>query len=117
MVIGNLIIGERYAEPQGPSRIVNETTGDYCDMDFKVRGAWSTKTEDLQYVSGEVKTKNGETKYSFGGKYLDKVYATSIETGNKFVIFEQRKFPKGPQDSKKIYGMNLYSLQMNSISD
>ena len=28
MVIGNLVIGERYAEPLGLARLVNETTGD-----------------------------------------------------------------------------------------
>ena len=43
MVIGNLVIGERYAEPLGLARLVNETTGDYCEMDFKGRGTFSTR--------------------------------------------------------------------------
>ena len=59
MVIGNLFIGERYAEPTGDSILKNETTGEFAEINFKPRGAWSTKPEDLQYVSGSIKSKNG----------------------------------------------------------
>jgi len=43
LVIGNIVIGERYAEPQGPLKVYNETTGDLCEMECKPRGTWSTK--------------------------------------------------------------------------
>ena len=117
MVIGNLIIGEKYAEPQGLSRIVNETTGDYCEMDFKARGTFSTRESDLQFVSGHVKTKIGETKYTLSGKYLEKLEAKCQESGQSFTVFESPKFPKGTHDQKKMYGMNLYALQMNYLTD
>ena len=47
LVVGNLIVGGRYVEPQGPCKIINETTGDICEIDFKYRGLWSTNEEDL----------------------------------------------------------------------
>jgi len=43
LVIGNIVIGERYAEPQGPLKIVNDNTGDIAECEFKPRGTWSTK--------------------------------------------------------------------------
>ena len=43
LVIGNIIIGERYVEPQGHSKITNQTNGDVCEIEFKGRGGWSTK--------------------------------------------------------------------------
>ena len=44
-MIGNLIIGETYLEPQGQAEIINVDTGDRVDFDFKIRG-WSGKNKD-----------------------------------------------------------------------
>lgn len=54
LVVGNLFIGDRYCEPQGPSKVENRTTGDVCFMDFKTRGAWTTPEEDKNFLSGTV---------------------------------------------------------------
>lgn len=43
IVIGNIFIGERYCEPHGNFRIVNDTTGEFAEVEFKERGMWSTK--------------------------------------------------------------------------
>jgi hypothetical protein len=40
MHVGNLIIGERYLEPQGLVTVVNQMTGDYCEINYKARGNW-----------------------------------------------------------------------------
>lgn len=40
MHVGNLIIGERYIEPQGKIVIKNEATGDECEIEYKARGNW-----------------------------------------------------------------------------
>lgn len=54
LVVGNIIVGERYAEPQGPSKITNHTTGHVCLLDYKARGIWTTREEDKHFVSGTV---------------------------------------------------------------
>ena len=59
MVVGNIFMGERYAEPSGAARITNETTGEFAEFEFRQRGAWSTRPEDLQFVSGTIKSKTG----------------------------------------------------------
>ena len=42
MVVGNIIIGERYCEPQGQSDIICEQSGDSASIIFKIRDTWST---------------------------------------------------------------------------
>jgi hypothetical protein len=64
-----LIVGDRYCEPQGSCKIENITTGDTCEIIFKVRGAFSTKEKDKCFSSATIKNKNGEVKYTIQGKY------------------------------------------------
>ena len=110
LVIGNIIIGERYAEPQGPFIMTNTTTGDICEADIKPRGTWNTKEEDKQYISAVIKNKDGQVKYTLSGRYTKEINATEVETGKTFTVWSAPKFPEGPQPIKKIYGMNLYAL-------
>jgi hypothetical protein len=110
LVIGNLMMGERYAEPQGVCRITNESTGDFADVEYKPRGLWSTKESDKNFASAELRSKDGILKYSVEGKYTDVISATNVENGQSFEVYRAPNFPPGPQDPKKIYGMNLYSM-------
>ena len=59
LVIGNLMVGERYAEPSGAARIVNDITGDVAEIEFKPRGTWHTKEADKFAIYAEVKGKDG----------------------------------------------------------
>jgi hypothetical protein len=52
-----------------------------CEINFKQRGTWSTKEEDKQFVSAEVKDKNGELKYLIFGKYNKELLCTNISNG------------------------------------
>lgn len=68
-------------------------------------------------IVGCVKDETGVEKYTFNGRYQGKIEATDIETGEVFTVYEVPKFPEGPQDISKIYGMNLIALQNNTISE
>jgi hypothetical protein len=46
-------------EPSGAAGIKNLDTGEYCEMDYKARGAWNTAEADKLFLTGEVKDKNG----------------------------------------------------------
>lgn len=41
----------------------------------------------------------------------------SEESGESFTIYETPQFPQTTHDPKKMYGMNLYALQMNNLTD
>lgn len=49
MIVGNIMIGERYIEPQGESTVICEETGDTALITFKQRG-WSTKSSEENSV-------------------------------------------------------------------
>ena len=68
-------------------------------------------------MQGLVKDASGVIKYRFKGKYTERIIATDMETGKQEIVVEIPKFPQGPQDLKKIYGMNLYALQLNNMSE
>jgi hypothetical protein len=109
-VIGNLVIGQRYCEPQGNCKFTCETTGEFVDVEFKVRGAWSTKPEDINYATAIVKTRAGVPKYKLYGKYTDCIMAVNLETNEEFECFRAPVFPEPPQAIERTYGMNLYAL-------
>ncbi len=81
LVVGNLVIGERYVEPQGKSQIFNKTNGDFREILFRPRDTWKTKEEDKNFISGAIKDKNGIEKFKIWGKYSDKIYLQNSLTG------------------------------------
>lgn len=110
-MIGNLIIGDTYLEPQGPSEIVNVDTGDRVDFDFKIRG-WSGKNKDA--LVGIVKDAKGVAKYQISGKYSENFELKNLETDEVEILWTA---PEPPENSHLMYNMNSYSLQLNLLPD
>ena len=46
LVVGNLILGDRYIEPHGSCKISNKSNGDTCEIIYRPRDTWKTKEED-----------------------------------------------------------------------
>jgi hypothetical protein len=65
--IHNLLIGKMYIEVRGKTRIINHTTGDICDMEWKERG-WSGKPFRIE---GTVKSASGEPRYKMHGIFTE----------------------------------------------
>lgn len=111
MMIGNLIIGDTYVEPQGATEIVNHSTGERCDLEFKPRG-WTSQNKDS--VFGEVRDSNGVPKYQIVGKYSQSMDVINVETQETWQIW---KAPEQPESAERIYGMNNFALQLNLLSE
>ena len=43
-----------------------------------MRGVWSTKEQDKQFVSAFIKDKDGTLRYTIEGKYTEELIATNI---------------------------------------
>ena len=56
LVVGNILVGERYVEPQGKGHITCEATGDRADIQFKERGFFANKAEE-NYVEAFITNK------------------------------------------------------------
>lgn len=70
-VIG-IITGNPTVDNYGPMEIKNWTTGETCVLDFKPRG-W--KASSAYQVTGRVSDATGNTRWSIGGRWNDKLYA------------------------------------------
>ncbi|PGH16926.1 hypothetical protein AJ80_04994 [Polytolypa hystricis UAMH7299] len=70
-VVG-IITGNPTVDNHGRMEIKNWATGETCVLDFKPRG-W--KAASAYQVSGKVMDKHGQTKWSIGGRWNDKIYA------------------------------------------
>ncbi len=70
-VVG-IITGNPTVDNYGRMEIKNWTTGEVCTLDFKQRG-W--KASSAYHVTGKVMDKAGNTKWSIGGRWNDKLYA------------------------------------------
>jgi len=70
-VIG-IITGSPTVDNYGVMEIKNHTTGETCTMDFKPRG-W--KASSAFQVTGKVQDRSGNTRWSIGGRWNDKIYA------------------------------------------
>lgn len=113
MVVGNIVMGERYCEPQGQSEIRCDTTGDSASIMFKVRG-WSTKSKDENSVQAIIKDKTGVECYKITGRYVESLYVEDLRSGEKWSVFNA---PAKPQNYDKMFGMNILSLQLGVLSE
>ena len=116
LVVGNIFIGQQWVAPQGKAKIENTDTGEVAHLEYKERGAWSTREEDINFLSGSVFDKNGVEKYKFYGKFTDEIRARNLETGQEEIIARSTKILPTQQDPKKIYGLTTLALQMNNIT-
>lgn len=104
MVIGNLIIGETYIEPQGTIEIINHNTGERCELEFKQRG-WTTSNKES--VFGVIKDENNKAKYHITGKYTKSLNLVNLQTKESKELWQA---PSLPESSVRTYGMNNLAL-------
>ncbi|TVY59540.1 Oxysterol-binding protein-like protein, partial [Lachnellula suecica] len=70
-VIG-IITGSPTVDNYGPMEVKNWTTGEVCMIDFKARG-W--KASSAYQLSGRVNDRDGQPRFSIGGRWNNKIYA------------------------------------------
>lgn len=70
-VIG-IITGNPTVDNYGPMEVKNWATGETCILDFKARG-W--KASSAYQVAGKIVDAQGNTAWSMGGRWNDKIYA------------------------------------------
>ena len=104
IVVGNLVLGERYIEPYGEATIVNVETNEECVIDFLPRN--KAKGEDK--LTAEVKDVSGKVAYRLKGNYNDSVRLID-EKGKETTIYEA---PENflPPNHKEIWGMNYFAM-------
>lgn len=65
-------------------------------------------------VRGIVRDAMNRERFIITGSYVGDLVAKDLRTNHEWVIF---RAPERPPNSKQMFGMNYYSLQMNYMSD
>jgi len=84
VIVGNLIIGESYTEPQGSTLVMNHTTGEKCQLEFKARG-WTSKHNNSCF--GVIKDANGKPAFEISGKYTQSLEVKNLATQETFTAW------------------------------
>lgn len=127
-VIG-IITGNPTVDNYGPMEIKNWTTGEMCVIEFKPRG-W--KASSAYQVTGRVNDADGQTRFSIGGRWNNKLYARftpgyeatveepkngagthrgSVSDPNQvFLVWEANKRPPGIPFNLTPFGVTLNAI-------
>lgn len=71
MVVGNIVIGERFIEPQGTATILNIGTGDECVITFKPRSFFTGK--NMHEIVAAIKDPTGNVAYTLEGNFTESI--------------------------------------------
>lgn len=126
-VVG-IITGNPTVDNYGPMEVKNWNTGEVCIIDFKPRG-W--KISSAYHVTGKAMDRNGNVKWSLGGRWNDKIFArhtpgfqdTNVSTsteissrttsGSKaFMIWQANPRPEGIP-----FNLTPFVITLNAIDD
>ncbi|KAI5289894.1 hypothetical protein KEM54_002962 [Ascosphaera aggregata] len=127
-VVG-IITGNPTVDNYGPMEIRNWATGEVCIVDFKARG-W--KVSSAYHVTGKAMDKDGNVKWSLGGRWNDKLFArhtpgfqdTNVSTSaasstrpptsasTAFMIWQANARPEGIP-----FNLTPFVITLNAIDD
>ncbi len=124
-VIG-IITGSPTVDNYGPMEVKNWSTGEVCLLDFKARG-W--KASSAYQISGRVTDVDGQTRFSLGGRWNNKLYArltpgyeapvdepkpgqlshrgSVTDPGQAFLVWEANPRPSGIPFNLTSFGVTL----------
>ncbi|CCU75258.1 oxysterol-binding protein [Blumeria hordei DH14] len=106
-VIG-IITGSPMVENYGPMEVKNWNTGETCMIDFKSRG-W--KVSSAYHLSGRVNDANGQTRYSIGGRWNNKIYAR-LTPGYEATVEEPESTTSDPNQAFLVWEANPRPLNI-----
>lgn len=100
--------------------VTNITSGEYAELDYYRRTMFGNKADDIHRVRGSIFTPAGQPTHKFEGRYSELLGVKSMgisDYGKTTWIYRPPKFVPTEQETKKIWGMNMHSLQMNHLPD
>jgi oxysterol-binding protein 1 len=78
--VHNLVIGKLYIDVHGKTQVINHTTQETCDIDWKERG-WTGKNANM--MVGTVKSASGKPHYKVSGKFTEGLYLLNMESNEE----------------------------------
>jgi len=78
--VHNLVIGKLYIDVHGKSSIINHTSQESCDLDWKERG-WTGKNANL--LLGTIKSASGKAHYKVQGRFTEGLNLVNLESNEE----------------------------------
>eukprot|EP00347_Sterkiella_histriomuscorum_P007059 403350406 len=109
--VHNLIIGKLYIDVHGKTSVINHTTQETCEVEWKERG-WSGKNANI--MNAIVKTPSGKALFKVHGRFTDSLNLVNLDTNEESEIW--RASPK-PEQADHMYEFTQFALQLNYLPD
>ncbi|EGR30773.1 oxysterol-binding protein, putative [Ichthyophthirius multifiliis] len=109
--VKNIFIGQMYIDHYGVMEFKNHTTGDFGELNFQEKGAWSDKGQ--YQIEGWVNNKDNICAYKLNGKWNSDLICKNVNTGESLVVWKRYQLPVG---SEKYYQYTLYAMQLNNLN-
>ncbi|KAJ4157389.1 Oxysterol-binding protein 3 [Fusarium falciforme] len=110
MFLRNVVMGEKYVEPVGTMHVVNDTTGHKAAVEFKSKGMWGGRTED---VSVEIFSPDGVNT----GSGLTGAWTTGLKTSGKGGGQEIWRVGSLVENANQTYGLTTFAASLNEITE
>lgn len=106
----NIVMGEKYVEPVGSMAVINESTGAKANIDFKTKGMFGGRSEDVQVES--YTPTGSHTGYGLIGTWTQSLRL--VESGKAGA--EIWKAGRLVDDSANRYGFTEFAAQLNEMT-
>ncbi|ODQ68312.1 hypothetical protein NADFUDRAFT_44915 [Nadsonia fulvescens var. elongata DSM 6958] len=109
-VVG-IIVGNPVVDNYGEMVIQNHITNEKCVLKFKSRGWTNANSYEIK---GNVYDKNGESVWTIGGRWNDKLYAKRTDgSGSKKLLWQVNPRPEGIPFNLTPFAVTLNALTEN----
>ncbi|KAG8810680.1 hypothetical protein FRC17_002838 [Serendipita sp. 399] len=106
----NIVAGTKYLEHVGPMKVVNESTGARCEIEFKEAGMWGSSN----VVNAVVFSPNSnKVEAKLEGKWHESI-ARILSRNQLEVLWRANELP--PQ-AQEYYGFTYFTMTLNEITD
>ncbi|KAH7192997.1 Oxysterol-binding protein-domain-containing protein [Fusarium flagelliforme] len=110
MFLRNVVMGEKYVEPVGTMHVVNDSTGHKAAVEFKSKGMWGGRTED---VGVEIFNPEGANT----GSGLVGTWTNSLKTTGKGGGQEIWRVGPLVDNAANTFGFTTFAATLNEVTE
>lgn len=114
-IVNNIIVGRMSMEHYGKMKLVNHSTNEICELDFKQSG-WR-RSSDLNRVEGISFDSNGKACYKLEGHWNDKLVAAELSSSGLGASKKKTLWRKNPSilNKENLFNFTQFSLGLNEL--
>jgi hypothetical protein len=112
MFLRNVVMGEKYVEPVGTMNVTNDTTGHKAVVEFRSKGMFGGRTEDVHVDTFSPNGSN--TGSGLTGTWTNALRTVDPGKGSGNEIW---RIGKLVDDASHTYGLTTFAASLNEITD